>query len=127
MSCVVAYFSICTISLLLNFITYKLGSLKKNGLRYSVCSYLNSTCIYYFINNILYGFNVSYREDKKHAFLELLPALFRSCVRNPVMSGQIIEVLRNLTCRTTNTNSTGVSVFVYSVLGNIYFYFVCSL
>eukprot|EP00105_Crassostrea_gigas_P039779 XP_019923927.1 PREDICTED: uncharacterized protein LOC105330903 [Crassostrea gigas] len=56
------------------------------------------------------------REDTKRAFLELLPALFRSCVRNPVMSGQIMEVLRNLACRTTNTNSTEVSVFVYSVL-----------
>lgn len=66
------------------------------------------------------GYNVSYREDTKRAFLELLPALFRSCVRNPVMSGQIMEVLRNLACRTTNTNSTEVSVFVYSVLGNIY-------
>lgn len=32
------------------------------------------------------------------------------------MSGQIMEVLRDLACRTTNTNSAGVSVFVYSVL-----------
>lgn len=70
----------------------------------------------------MYGFNISYREDTKHAFLDLLPALFRSCVRNPVMSGQIMEVLRDLACRTTNTNSAGVSVFVYSVLGNLYLY-----
>lgn len=56
------------------------------------------------------------REDTKHAFLDLLPELFRSCVRNSVMSGQIIEVLRDLACRTTDTNITAVSVFVYSVL-----------
>ncbi|XP_061186098.1 testis-expressed protein 10 homolog [Saccostrea echinata] len=69
-----------------------------------------------FFSRIVSKEGIVLRDGIRQVFLDSLPSLFKSCIENPVMSGQIMGVLCDLAIKSTEKHNEGVTAFVMSVL-----------